>query len=353
MKITSISSHLTDLSKAPYLKSLIILSLFILLSFGIKFFSKKIVKKLVKKAKTDFDDIIAKKIQNFFTLLILLFGIKQSLSPFKIKNTTTEQLVDTLMLFVFILLIINIFNKMIDLWGIKYAEKTKSTLDTQIPVIKKASNFAIYTFGVIYLLRIWKIEIAPIIASLGIAGIAVGFALKETLENLFAGISVLLDRSFIVGDKIQLESGEVGEIADIGLRSTKLRTYDNEIIYVPNRLLANTKIKNYSQPDEKSRISVKFSVEYGTDISKVENVILNAISNIKDILENPAPEVIFLEMGDFSLSFVARFWVKDYRIAYSKKVEATKLIYNTLNSEGIGIPFPTRTIYFKNSKNEK
>ena len=157
----------------------------------------------------------------------------------------------------------------------------------------------------------------------------------------------MLDKTFKVGDKVELDSGEMGVILDIGLRSTKLRTYDNEVIYIPNGNLANTKIKNFTVPDLSIRVNVDFGVEYGSDPEQVRQVVLAAVQKIDEVLEEPAPVVQFLKMSDFSLDFVARVWVQEYTLAYSVKLKVTDEIYNALNKAGIGIPFPTRTVYTK------
>ena len=135
---------------------------------------------------------------------------------------------------------------------------------------------------------------------------------------------------------------------DIGLRSTKMRTYDNQLLNIPNGYLANSRIQNYTQPNPKIRVVVEFGVEYGTNVDKVRKAVVKEISSISDvILENPEPNCVFIEMGDFALKFKALFWVKNWQEAYGKKLEATEKIYNLLNKLKIGIPYPTQTIELK------
>ena len=126
-----------------------------------------------------------------------------------------------------------------------------------------------------------------------------------------------------------------------------MRTYDNEVIYIPNGNLANAKIKNYPQPDISIRVNVNFGVVYGSDPEKVKKVVLEAVKKIEAVLEDPKPQIQFLKMSDFSLDFVARAWVKEYVEAYSTQLKMTDEIYNALNKAGIEIPFPTRTIFTK------
>jgi MscS family membrane protein len=142
----------------------------------------------------------------------------------------------------------------------------------------------------------------------------------------------------------------MGEILDVGLRSTKLRTYDNEVIYIPNGQLANARVKNFTVPDLSVRVNVEFGVEYGSDTAKVRDVVLDAVKGTAGVREEPMPVVHFLKMSDFSLDFVARAWVNSYAEAYGMKVELTDVIYNALRKAGISIPFPTRTVYTREIK---
>jgi len=196
-------------------------------------------------------------------------------------------------------------------------------------------------------LGVWGVDIGPFLAGLGIAGLAISFALQESLGNIFGGISLIMDRVYKVGDRIQLDSGEVGTVVDVGLRSTRLRTFDNELIVIPNSKPANSKVKNYVQPDTSLRVVVNFGVEYGTKLEKVKKVLEPVLKKMKGISKSPAPVVEFIEMGDSSLNCIAKFWVPNYEHAYGKKLEATDLIYNELNKAKIGIPFPTTTVYVK------
>lgn len=181
-------------------------------------------------------------------------------------------------------------------------------------------------------------------AGAGIAGLILGMALQDSLKNVFGGVSMILDKNFNIGDAVELDSGEMGTINEIGLRSTKMITFSNELLFIPNGKLASMNIKNYQQPNNRIRKIVKFGVEYGTDPEKVKKVVLEALKKIKDIYDDPYMDVIFVEMADSCLNFQARFWV-DWDNGHRKWVEATQAIYSALNKAKIGIPFPTRTVY--------
>ncbi len=199
----------------------------------------------------------------------------------------------------------------------------------------------------IFILDIWGIKVGPLLASLGIAGIAVAFALQSTLGNIFGGISLIVDRSITVDDFIKLDDGTEGFVKDIGLRSTKIKTLDGDLVILPNGKLSESKIYNYHKPLPTTRVTVEFGVKYGSDADKVKKVVLKELDDLKIILKNPAPKVIFNEMGDYALKFKAFFWISSIEKKLEAKEEAVAAIYNALNKNKIVIPFPTRTIYLK------
>ncbi len=310
-----------------------------------------IVEKIAARTKTKVDDKIVAATKKPLLLLFLLIGFYLAFLPLQLSDVVMLY-VQKIALSLFIVLLTYVFirvtNILIDAWGKAWAAKTSSTLDDELlPIFHKSSKVVLSIIGLLILLGIWGIDVTGLLAGLGIAGIALGFAVKDSLANIFGGISLILDKAFKVGDKVMIESGEVGVIEDIGLRSTRLRTYDNEIVMLPNGQLANAKIHNYVQPDLKIRTKVNFGVAYGTSPDKVKKVVLKAVQGIKHVMKDPGPSVLFLEMSDSSLNFVCNLWVDKYTEAYSVKLEATDRIYKALNKAKIDIPFPTRTIYMK------
>ncbi|NQV91271.1 mechanosensitive ion channel family protein [Candidatus Woesearchaeota archaeon] len=319
----------------------IILAKLLLFSFT-KYFEK-----FAQKTKNKVDDLIIERTKKPLFYLILVYGLKLAILSLGI-NGIVQKTVNTLMAVVFVFILLRIFDIIIESWGLAFAKKTKSNIDdVLLPLFHKAARVVFVVITIMWVLSIWEINIAPYLAGVGISGIVLGLALQDTLKNIFGGITLVLDKTYIVGDKVKLESGDVGTIYDIGLRSTKIVTYDNEIIYIPNGYLSNSRVQNYTRPSPRVRTHVEFGVDYGTDIQKVKKVILNTLNNMEDILKDPEPVVAFLSMGDYALKFKASFWVDKWDQAYSKKLEATEKIYNALNKAKIGIPFPTHTIYMK------
>jgi len=331
-----------------YLRFVLIMVLTVIAAWLARIILKKFLKPLTKKTNTKIDDLIVKNLGSMIFYVVIAIGLKVSLSYVSLESIYYHSMVETILIVVITLLILKIVNDLATHWKEDWAAKTASTADDRlIPLIEKIIKVIIVALAVIFIFDSWERDISPLLATAGIAGIAISLAVKDSLANVLGGLQLVLDKTFKVGDKVKLESGELGVILDIGLRSTKLRTYDNEVIYIPNGYLANAKIKNYTVPDLKLRVNVEFGVAYGSDTDKVRDVVVNTLKKMDKVLENPEPAVQFLNMSDFSLDFIARAWVEEYIDAYSMKLNMTDEIYKALNREGISIPFPTHTVYTK------
>lgn len=353
-----LTQYLEIIKQNKYIHSLIILVVFYLLSKVLVIISQKIILRLTQKTKTNVDDLIVKKTNKPISLVLLFAGFRLALFPLEIRQDVLgvlENIISSLIIVAITYIVIVVLDIIIDNWGKKIAEKTKSSFDDElIPLFHKFSRIFISIIGLLFVLSMWGVQIGPLLTSLGIAGVAVAFALQTTLGNIFGGVAIILDKSIKVGDKIRIDNDTMGTVTDVGLRSTKIKTWDNELVTVPNGKLADSRILNFIQPDPSIRVAIEFGAEYGSDTSKVSKVVLGTINKIRGVLKEPAPKVMMVEMGDFALKFRALFWVENFDIKFDTKALATEKIYNALIKAKIGIPFPTRTVYLKNDlKNGK
>jgi len=338
----------------PFLKFLFIVFVFYLLSRIVQLVILGNIRRLTKKTKTKLDDLVIDAIKKPLLRFLALIGVKIAVNVLPLSEKVLSifhQILNSLLMFVVVLLMVKLMDIIINVWGKNWAKKTESSLDDDIlPLLHKTSHIVLMTAGVFFILGEWNIDLTGLLAGVGIAGLAIGFAVKDSLANIFGGISIILDKALKVNDVIKLENGSTGTIVDIGLRSTKIRTWNNELLIIPNGTLANSTIQNYKKPDLSVRTEVSFGVEYGSDIDKVKELIEKTLKKVPKVMKtnkNKSIQVLFLNMGDSALEFKARFWVKNYGDKFSTKVRATEDIYKALTKSKIGIPFPTRTVYLK------
>jgi small-conductance mechanosensitive channel len=200
------------------------------------------------------------------------------------------------------------------------------------------------------ILLAFEVDVTAWLASAGIVGIAVGFAAKDTLANLFSGIFIVADTPYKLGDFIILGSGERGRVTDIGIRSTRLLTRDDIEITVPNAAIGNAKIVNESGgPYEKERVRIAVGVAYGTDIDKLRELLVDEGEKSKYLSHDPSPKVRFMAFGDSALEFQLRGWVDEPVLRGRAIDELNTAIYKRLAAEGIEIPFPQRVVHMQKS----
>lgn len=198
------------------------------------------------------------------------------------------------------------------------------------------------------LLLVWGVNLAAWLASAGIIGIAVGFAAKDTLANLFSGIFIIADSPYKIGDYIQLDTGERGQVTHVGLRSTRLLTRDDVEVTIPNAVIGNAKILNESGgPSEKSRIRIAVGVAYGADVDQVCEVLVRVAHSHDKVCKDPEPRARMRAFGASSLDFDLLCWIDRPEQRGLISHEMFMDVYKALNREGIEIPYSKQDLYIK------
>jgi MscS family membrane protein len=347
MLLEFISKYTTN----PYLISFFYLIIwFAIIRLG-TFVIQKVVLKLTIKKRTSPDNLIISKSSKPLTLIAILIGVKIALDKLpwgeraiNIINISMNTLIGVIALYLIYIIFDLSFTRVI-----KKVSRKRSGVYNEglIQLTKSTLQVILVLAGFIYILKVWGVAIGPLLTGIGIGGIAIAFALQESLSNVFGGISIILDKSVNVGDLVNLEDGTTGKITGIGIRSTRVKTFDNEIVIVPNSKLANSNIKNVAQPEPITRITIPFSVAYGTDVNKVNKIVTQEIKKISGIVEEPESFVRFIEMGDSSLNFKAYIYLESYELRLTGIDEANTRIYNTLRKNKIEIPFPQMDVHMK------
>ena len=217
-----------------------------------------------------------------------------------------------------------------------------------LPLFNNLLAIVVVVLAIYFIFLAWNIDVTAWMASAGILGLAISFAAKDTLANLFSGVFIVADAPYKMGDFIVLDSGERGEVTHIGIRSTRLLTRDDVEITVPNSVMGNAKITNESGgPHEKYRIRVKVGVAYGSDIDKVHTVLMDVAQTHPEVCREPAPRVRFRAFGDSSLDHELLCWVEKPVMRGRTLHRLNTAIYKRFILEGIEIPFPQRDVHIK------
>jgi len=213
----------------------------------------------------------------------------------------------------------------------------------------------IYIIGLIIILGVLGISVAPLITALGVGGLAVALALQDTLANLFAGIHILVEKSIRVGDFVKLESGQEGKVEDITWRTTRIQMAPNNMVVIPNKKLSESVVVNYSLPGQVMALAIKIGVSYSSDPDHIERVLsgeaAKAIGQVPGLLPTPEPFVRFIPgFGENSIDFTLICQVAEFADQFLVQHELRKRIFRRFKDEGIEIPLPQRTISIKQEK---
>ncbi len=223
--------------------------------------------------------------------------------------------------------------------------KVKVVQRHTLPLFDNLAIILFYGAGVYFVFVAWDIDVSAWVASAGILGIALSFAAKDTLANLFAGVFILADTPYKIGDFIVLDSGERGMVTHIGIRSTRILTRSDVEITVPNAIMGNTKVTNETAgPYSKYRLNIAVGVAYGSDIKQVRETLLEAAHNTEGVEMDPSPRVRFRTFGDSSLNFDLLCWVAEPVLRGQVTDRLNEAVYNLFNAKKIQIPFPQRDV---------
>jgi small-conductance mechanosensitive channel len=217
-----------------------------------------------------------------------------------------------------------------------------------LPLFQNIINILIVILSVYFIFSTWDIDMTAWLASAGIVGIAVGFAAKDTLANLFSGVFIMADAPYKVGDYVVLETGERGEITHIGIRSTRMLTRSDIEITIPNSVMGNSKIINESGgPHEKSRVRVPIGVSYNADIDLVRSILMNIASGQELVCPDPEPRVRFRQFSGSALDFELLVWI-DKPATRGRLVDFLNCeIYKQFKENNIEIPYSKHDLYIK------
>lgn len=330
-----------------------ILAFFIVLALISRFVLKGILLLVARNTKTKLDDMIVQTLSGPFVAALIIAGVWLALvripelSPY---SGLVHQLGGILFWALLTVVAVRVVNVLLLWYGIEIAPRTKSDVDDKIiPLLQRVSKVVIYSVGFLIILEDQlDVNISPILAGLGIGGLAVALALQSTLSNFLAGTYVMSDAVIHTGDYIALDSGQEGFVEDIGWRTTKLRNWQGNLIILPNAKMSDTIITDYEKPDKAMLFSVECGVSYDSDLSKVEKAALAAAE--ETLQSFPAgdkdftPVFRFEKFDDSNINFAVILKSVDRIAHFTLKSEFIKILHKRFGEQGIDIQYPVRKI---------
>ncbi len=311
----------------------------------------KVLKILTSRTKTYLDDRLLNIARPPIYYSLMITGFSTAIQIMPLSDGLTNKLIYTLKTIgVIIWMIALIRTSKVVLQQLAWRKKDKNQLiqPQTLPLFDNLSKILIVAIAVYIIFQIWGIDMTAWAASAGIVGLAVSFAAKDTLANLFSGVFILADSPYKIGDYVVLDQNQRGKVTHIGLRSTRLVTRDDVEVTVPNSIMGNSKVTNQSGgPNPKFRIRVKIGVAYGTNIDLVRKILMEIAKNEPLVTNSPEPRVRFRAFGASSLDFELLCWIEDPELRGRTLDKLNVEVYHQFNDQNIEIPYSKQDLYIK------
>ncbi len=217
-----------------------------------------------------------------------------------------------------------------------------------ITMLARVSRVVLVIVGITILLSHFGLNVTVCAASLGLGGLAISLGARDTIADAIAGFIILVDRPFRIGDRVKIQGdGSWGDVVEIGLRTTRIRTLDNRMVIVPNSLIGQNQVVNYSYPDPRYRIETRVSIAYGTDLEFADRLITDTVRQVQGVLPDKEVEVLYDEMGDSAMIISVRWWIESYADARRMYDRVHRALQKALDAAGIEMPYPTQTLHLQ------
>ena len=320
-----------------------------LIDLGVKYGAARIV----AATNTDLDDRLLEVVRRPLVVTVLIVGIWYALIDVSLPPKTVF-LIEGICISVLVVYWATVAFKAAEVFLeflARRQQRFRFVNRRTLPVFDMASKTIILGGAIYFMFLAWNIELTAWLASAGVLGIAIGFAAKDTLANLFAGVSILADAPYKKGDYLVLDTGERGCVTDIGLRSTRILTPDDVEIILPNSRMSEAKIINESGgPNVRSRLGCHVAVAYGSDIDRVREVLLGVAHEVEDVVKHDGryiPIVRFRSFGDSGLNFSLLCWIDQPQLRDQVINDINCAVYKRLNEADIEIPYAKHDVYVK------
>jgi MscS family membrane protein len=339
--------------------AVIIVLVFYSLSGLVKKILHWVGKKIFARTQTVLDDLLLEVVQKNVRALMVVVGLhiasREIRKGLAADHLTGHQMLDyadailyIAVMIVVVKIIFNLLRVVIDWYLDQMAEGGESHLKMTLgPLTSKIVNILVGMVAVIIILDHFGVNIGSLLVSLGVGSLAVALAAQDTLANMIAGFVILVDRPFGVGHRIELPTGQVGDVYQIGLRSTKIINFDNNLIVMPNAELVKSRIVNYTLPQPALRVLIRFELAHGTDVEKVRSILLALAEQYPDVLRDPAPKVSLTGISESAMQFTFVCRSIEYTKQFDAEVNLREQAYAAFVREGIRFAIPQRIIHMK------
>lgn len=334
----------------PRLQAVVVVAVSVLVAKVADWVVSALLLRWARRTESDFDDRLVEILHRPLFLFVLVGGLALAASLLSLEGgarTATYGVLGTMAVLVGLGLAMRVSRMALEVLSL-HQDRFRYVDQRTLPLFRNVNNVLLAGAAAYFLFLVWSLDVSAWLASAGILGIAVGLGARDTVANFFAGVLILADAPYRIGDFIVLDSGERGEVTHIGLRSTRLLTRDDIEVTVPNGIMGNTKVTNETGgPHKKERIRIRVACAYGSDIGQVKQVLLDAAVGHEDVCDEPEPRVRFRSFGASGLELELLAWIDEPVLRGLVTDALNTEVYRRFADEEIEIPYAKQDLYVK------
>lgn len=334
--------------------ALVILGIAALVSAFSHYVIIPLAQRLSRHTETELDDLVFRAVRRPVSLLIMVLGGYLAVFVPLDLSERQQHIVDSLFTAAAILAVLVLITRLLSVsldWYISQLNVDQRSANAHIvPLMRKVAVIVVYAIGVMLMLDALGISIGPLIASLSLGGLAVALAIQPTLANIFAGTYVATENVISPGDYIELEGGVAGYVIEVSLRSTRIRTWENQLVVIPNSRLAETIVTNYSEPTPPINVYLTCRVSYSSNLDRVESVARDVMNRVLEDSPHGVKDYgsyfAFDTFGESNVDFWLFVQAKDRLASFELRSELINELHRRFAEEGIVIDYPVRSLQF-------
>jgi small-conductance mechanosensitive channel len=311
---------------------------------------RRVLPRVVRRTGTKLDDHLLQAIGPDLRWLVVVLALEFATRQLGFLSPEIKALLADAYFVLALVMVTRITWRLIDLADEWYRrrlaeEERLESLDAVLTLLVRLGRAVVVVVAISILLTHFGVNITAFAAALAVAGLALALAAKDVVADAIEGFIILVDQPVRIGDRIEIrEVGTWGDVTEIGLRTTRIRTRDNRVVIVPNSVIGANQVINYSYPDPRYRIQTHVGIAYGSDIEVARRIIVDTVRQVEGVLPEEPVDVLYIEMGDSARILRVRWWIVSYVDTRQVLDRVHTAVERALNEAGIEMPFPTQSI---------
>ncbi len=342
---------ISTLEPTDVVRLIVAIAIILLLAIFGRRLVTRLLHRFAKRTHTTFDDELIEKIQGQIRWLLIVIAVDLGLRIIFFDSQEISDAFENVVFWFYYSILFSAAYTTIKFffeWYEAQLDEEESRIAVFLPILQRFTVVLLIIFAVVILLDHLGVNVTGLAAAAALIGLAIALAAQDIIGDLISGYVILLDRTFKVGDRIEIPDQDAwGDVVEIGTRTTRIRTRDNNLVIIPNSDMADNQITNYSLPDPNYRLESDLDIEYGEDLERVRQVLGDAVRSVDEVLKDQPVQVLFIDFGNSAMTIRVRWWIDTYSDKRMMQDQVNTALQEAIEKSGIISPNPALDLNVK------